>query len=75
MDGDPPAHRWPMGAGGKALMGRYATGRQHIGENDQVTYEIGNGYRHYHAASMAVVLTGPKVDPRHRNMHEACSRP
>ena len=73
MDGDPPAHRWPMGAGGKALMGRYATGRQHIGDNDQVTYEIGNGYRHYHAASMAVVLTGPKVDPRHQEMHEACA--
>ena len=72
LDGDPTAHRWPMGSGDSALLMRYTTGRKHIGENDQVTFEIGNGYRHYHAASMAVVLTGPKIDPRHQRMHEAC---
>ena len=72
MDGDPPAHRWVAGAGEKALLSRYATERWHVRENDQVAYEIGNGYRHYHAASMAVLLTGPNVDPRHQRMHEAC---
>ena len=71
-DGDPPASHWPVGSGQKALLVRYATGRGHVGENDQVTYEIGCGYRHYHAANMAVVLTGPKVDDRHRRMHAAC---
>ena len=72
MDGDPAAHRWPTGAGEKALLSRYATERRHVRESDQLAYEIGNGYRHYHAASMAVLLTGPNVDPRHRKMHEAC---
>ena len=72
MDGDPPASRWVTGAGEKAMLGRYATGRGKVEENDQVTYEIATGYRHYHAASMAIVLTGPKIDPRHEKMLEAC---
>jgi Xaa-Pro dipeptidase len=71
-DGDPPAHRLPIGNGDSALCMRYTTGRKQVGENDQVTFELGAGHRHYHAADMFVVLTGPKVDPRHLRMHEAC---
>lgn len=71
-DGDPPAHRSPIGNGVSALNTRYTTARKHIGEQDQVTFELGAGYRHYHAADMFVVLTGPNIDPRHRRMHEAC---
>ena len=70
--GDPPAAHWPVGSGKKAMLVRYATGRGTIGENDQVTYEIGCGYRHYHAANMTAVVTGPNVDDRHRRMHDAC---
>jgi Xaa-Pro dipeptidase len=51
---------------------RYTTKRKYVGEDDQVTFEIGAGFRHYHAAGMFVVLTGPNVDPRHLRMHEAC---
>jgi Xaa-Pro dipeptidase len=71
-DDDPPAHRSPIGNGASALNTRYTTRRKRIGENDQVTFELGAGYRHYHAADMFVVLTGPKVDPQHLRMHEAC---
>ncbi len=71
-DGESPAGGWPLGSGKKAMLVRYATGRGTIGENDQITYEIGCGFRHYHAANMVVVLTGPKIDDRHRRMHEAC---
>lgn len=71
-DGDPPAHRPPIGNGSSALNMRYTTKRKHVGENDQVTFEIGAGYRHYHAAGMFVVLTGPNPDPRHLRMHAAC---
>lgn len=71
-DGDPPAHRPPIGNGRSALNMRYTTKRKHVGENDQVTFELGAGYRHYHAADMFVVLTGPTIDPRHLKMHEAC---
>jgi Xaa-Pro dipeptidase len=71
-DGDPPAHRSPIGSGDSALNVRYTTARKRIAENDQVTYELGAGYRHYHAAIMFVALTGPEIDPRHLRMHEAC---
>jgi Xaa-Pro dipeptidase len=51
---------------------RYTTRRKHVAENDQVTFELGAGYRHYHAAEMFVVLTGPSIDERHVKMHAAC---
>jgi Xaa-Pro dipeptidase len=68
---DIPANRLPMGHGEKAMNVRYGTGRGRIEENDQVTYEMGVGWRHYHVADMFTVLTGPKVDDRHLRMHEA----
>ncbi|MQA11878.1 MAG: M24 family metallopeptidase [Pseudonocardiaceae bacterium] len=71
-DGDPPAHRSPIGNGASALNTRYTTRRKYVGENDQITFELGAGYRHYHATDMFVVLTGPRVDPRHLRMHDAC---
>ncbi len=69
LDGDLPAHIPPMGSGKSALNLRYTTKRKHVLENDQVTLELGVAYRHYHAASMCVVLTGPKVNDRHLKMH------
>jgi len=62
----------PMGHGDKAMNVRYVTGRGRIGENDQVTYEMGDAWRHYHVAEMFTVLTGPTIDPRHLKMHAAC---
>ena len=70
LDGDLPAHIPPLGSGKSALNLRYTTGRKHVLENDQVTLELGVAYRHYHAASMCVVLTGPKINKRHLKMHE-----
>ncbi len=72
LGGDLPAHIPPIGSGDSALNMRYTTKRDYIKENDQVTHELGVGYRHYHAADMFVVLTGPKIDDRHLKMHEAC---
>lgn len=68
---DIPANRLPMGHGEKAMNVRYATGRGIIGENDQVTFEMGTAWRHYHVADMFTVLTGPRIDPRHLRMHAA----
>ena len=70
LDGDLPAHVPPLGSGKSALNLRYTTKRKHVMKNDQVTLELGVGYRHYHAASMCVVLTGPNVSKRHLEMHE-----
>lgn len=69
LGGDLPAHIPPMGSGKSALNLRYTTKRKHVLENDQVTLELGVAYRHYHAASMCVVLTGPKINERHLEMH------
>jgi len=69
LDGDLPAHIPPMGSGKSALNLRYTTGRKHVLENDQVTLELGVAYRHYHAACMCVVLTGPRINERHLKMH------
>ncbi len=69
LDGDLPAHIPPLGSGKSALNLRYTTKRKHVLENDQVTLELGVAYRHYHAASMCVVLTGPKINERHLKMH------
>lgn len=69
---DIPANRVPMGHGEKAMNVRYTTGRGHVAENDQVTFELGDGWRNYHVADMFTVLTGPRVDPRHLRMHAAC---
>ena len=70
-DGDPSAHRWPMGAGENALMVRYHTGKETVAAQDQVTHEFGAAYRHYHGVAMSVVVTG-KPDQRHKDMFAAC---
>jgi Xaa-Pro dipeptidase len=70
---DIPASAPPMGHGEKALVVRYGTGRSRIEENDQVTFELGAAWRHYHAADTFTVLTGPRVDDRHRRMHHAAA--
>jgi Xaa-Pro aminopeptidase len=49
---------------------RYTTKRKHVLENNQITLELGVAYRHYHAASMCVVLTEPEINPRQLSMHD-----
>ncbi len=69
LGADLPAHIPPLGSGKSALNLRYTSGRKHVQNNDQVTLELGVAFRHYHAASMCVVLTGPDVSERHLQMH------
>ena len=70
MGADLPAHIPPLGSGKSALNLRYTSKRKHVLNNDQVTLELGVAYRHYHAACMCMVLTGPEVNERHLQMHE-----
>ena len=70
LGADLPAHIPPLGSGKSALNLRYTSKRKHVLNNDQVTLELGVAYRHYHAASMCVVLTGPDINDRHLKMHE-----
>jgi len=70
LDADLPAHIPPFGSGDSALNLRYTTKRKNVSEGDQVTLELGLGYRHYHVACMGVVLTGPEINDRHLKMHK-----
>lgn len=69
--GDPSASRWPMGAGEAAMFGRYHTGDELIGEQDQVVFEPAASFRHYHTAMMYNIITGDP-QPGHQAMNEAC---
>ena len=71
MGADLPAHIPPLGCGQSAGNVRYTTGRKSLKENDQLTLELGLGYRHYHAGSMCVALTGPEIRETHLVMHQA----
>jgi Xaa-Pro dipeptidase len=71
MGADLPAHIPPLGCGDSALNVRYTSGRKHLSENDQLTLELGLAYRHYHAGSMCVALTGPEINDLHLQMHAA----
>ncbi len=68
--GDPPASRWPMGAGEAALFGRYHTGDEIVAEQDQVVFEPAAAYRHYHAAMMYNIVTGEASD-KQKSMNAA----
>lgn len=69
--GDPPASRWPMGPGADALLVRYHTDLGTIAAEDQITFEFGGAYRHYHACLMHTAVTGC-VSDAHRRMYDAC---
>jgi Xaa-Pro dipeptidase len=71
--GDPPASRWPMGAGKAALFSRYHTGENIIDERDQVVFEPGAAYRHYHACAMYNVIVGG-ANRRQRDMNKTCAQ-
>lgn len=71
-DGDPSALRFPVGCGSASYNARYSTGRNYVSENDHVMYEIGCAYRHYHAATYFIALTGPSADPRYQRLHDVC---
>ena len=72
-DGDPPALRNPMGCGDAAPLGRYVSGRKYLGKNDTFKFELGCGYRHYHAANFFNVLTGPEVRPIYQRLADAAA--
>ena len=69
--GDYPAGRAIIASGDGALLVRYFSGRNRIGEHDQVQLEFAAACHHYHAAIMRTVLTGRAGD-RHKRMHGAC---
>lgn len=69
--GDPTASRWPAGAGEAAMLSRYHTGDEVVAENDQVMFEPGAAFRHYHACVVYNIITGG-LSPRQADMNRAC---
>ncbi|MGI9315798.1 MAG: M24 family metallopeptidase [bacterium] len=70
--GDYPGNEFIIGSGNGALLCRYFTGRETVGEQDQLTLEYAGAYRRYHAALMQTFLTGAPAG-EHIAMHQACS--
>jgi Xaa-Pro dipeptidase len=68
--GDYPGNEFIIGSGENAMLCRYASGRRHLGTNDQLTLEWAGAYRHYHAAMMRTFVIG-KPDPKHSELHAA----
>ncbi len=70
--GDYPGNEFIIGSGDGALLCRYFTGRETVGDQDQLTLEYAGAFRRYHAALMQTFLTGaPSTE--HIAMHKACS--
>ncbi|MCX7354897.1 MAG: Xaa-Pro peptidase family protein [Alphaproteobacteria bacterium] len=67
--GDWPGNDQIIGAGRRALLGRYVSGRQTLKKNDQMTIEWAGSYLRYHAAMMRTLVIG-KAKPRQRKMHD-----
>ncbi len=70
--GDYPGNEFIIGSGAGALLCRYFSGREFVGEQDQLTLEYAGSYRRYHAALMQTFLTGTPAK-EHIEMHQACS--
>ncbi len=66
---DWPANDQVIGAGRRALLGRYISGRQTLKKNDQMTIEWAGSYLRYHAAMMRTIVVG-KLKPRQAKMHD-----
>ncbi len=70
--GDYPGNEFIIGCGAGALLCRYFSGRETLGEQDQLTLEYAGSYRRYHACLMQTFLTG-SASAEHLDMHRACS--
>ncbi len=70
--GDYPGNEFIIGSGAGALLCRYFSGRETVGDQDQLTLEYGGAYRRYHACLMQTFLTGVPSN-EHLSMHQACS--
>ena len=69
--GDYPANEFIIGSGKNALLCRYQSEKQILGNQDQLTVEWAGTYKHYHSAMFRTIPVG-KADPKHHKMHEAC---
>lgn len=70
--GDYAGNEFIVGSGEHALLCRYASGRQILKEQDQITLEWAGAYRHYHAAAMRTLVVG-EPDRTHAPLFDAAS--
>jgi Xaa-Pro dipeptidase len=68
-DGDYSGNEFIVNSGPRCNLGRYVSGRRHLGKRDQLTVEWAGVYRLYHAAMMRTILTG-KPTPVQAALHE-----
>ena len=68
--GDYAGNEFILGSGQQALLSRYHSGRRHLDDQDQMTWEWAGAYARYHAAMMRTVIIG-KPNEKQRHMHAA----
>jgi Xaa-Pro dipeptidase len=68
--GDYAGNEFIIGSGDAALLCRYASGRRHLDEQDQLTIEWSGAYHRYHAAMMRTIVIGTPTDIQ-KKMHAA----
>ncbi|MEM6483196.1 MAG: Xaa-Pro peptidase family protein, partial [Pseudomonadota bacterium] len=68
--GDYAGNEFILGSGAGALLVRYYSGRRHLAQQDQITWEWAGAYARYHAAMMRTVVIGD-VPEKQRHMHAA----
>ncbi len=57
-DGDYPGNEFVIGSGPAAGVGRYASGRRRLGEDDSLLIEFAGVFRHYHSCLMRTFRVG-----------------
>ncbi len=69
--GDYPANEFIIGSGKNALLCRYQSEKQILGDIDQLSIEWAGTYKHYHSAMFRTILIG-KANHKHHKMYDAC---
>lgn len=67
-DGDYAGNEFIIGAGPAQNLGRYVSGRRHLGADDTLTIEFAGVFRHYHSCLMRTYRVGAR-DARLAELH------
>ncbi|MEP2530651.1 Xaa-Pro peptidase family protein [Shimia sp.] len=70
--GDYAGNEFIIGSGDTALLCRSASGRRHLGQQDQMTLEWAGAFARYHAAMMQTLIIGAPP-PQHHRKHTAAA--
>ncbi|MEX2643349.1 MAG: Xaa-Pro peptidase family protein [Acetobacterales bacterium] len=68
-DGDYPGNEFIIGSGPSGMLGRYQSGRRHLGKDDMLAIEFAGVFRHYHSCLWRTIKVGEE-NHRHRHLYD-----